>query len=77
MNPLVLRMTLMLAQAPAAQTIAAWAVYGVVICGIIALVILFIQWAGISIPPPIVKALWIVLAVLFFVFAIRLVAGMM
>lgn len=65
---------LLLAQAPAAQTIAAWAIWGVVICGIIGLFLLFLSHSGVKekIPPVFITAAWIVIGVLFFVFAIKL-----
>ncbi len=66
-------MGLLLAQAPAAQTIAVWAIYGVIICGILAALFAFIQWSGVSIPPLFVRLAWIVIAVLFTIFAIKLI----
>lgn len=62
----------LLAQAPAAGAIAQWAIYGIIIVGVIVILLALLQWSGITIPPLFVRIAWIVVAVLFAVFAIKL-----
>lgn len=67
----------LLAQAPAAGAIASWAIWGVVIVGVLAVLFAFIQHSGIAIPPLFVRVFWIVIAVAFAIFAIKLIMSIM
>lgn len=60
-----------------AWSIAQWAIAIIVICGIVAVVVLVTRQMGVTIPPFFVNILWIVLAVVIGVLAVRFLADML
>ena len=65
------------AQAGLAATIGWWAIVLIVIAGIIGIVLVIVRQAGIAIPQFIITILWIILAVIIGVLAIKLILSML
>lgn len=61
----------------AAWSISQWAIAIIVICGIVAVVFLVTRQLGVTIPPFFIQILWIILAVVIGVVAVRFLAGML
>ena len=64
------------AQAGAALTIGHWLVIAIIVAGIIGIALVVARQAGIAIPPFVVTILWIILAVLVGVVAIKFLMGL-
>jgi hypothetical protein len=58
-----------------ALTVAQWAIVIIVIAGIVGIVMVIMRQAGVAIPPFIVTVLWIILAVVVGVVAIKFLVG--
>ena len=65
-----------LAQLVMPNTLVGWALAIVILAGIAGIVIIVVRQTGVTIPPFIVNVLWVLLAVVIGVFAIKLIAGM-
>jgi uncharacterized protein (DUF983 family) len=66
-----------LAQAGLAGTVGYWAIVLIVIAGIIAVVLVILRAAGIQVPSWLVMVLWIILAVVVGVLAVRLILSLL
>lgn len=66
-------MTALLAQQLAGGSIAGWAIWAIVICGVLAILFAFIRYSGVQIPPLLVTVFWIVVAVIICVAGIKII----
>ena len=53
-----------------------WGILIIVVAAVIGIVMIFLRQAGVTIPPFIVQVLWIVLAAVICIAAIKFIAGM-
>lgn len=60
----------------ATWTVADWAIAIIVIFGIVAVVVIFLKQTGTTIPPFIISVLWVLLAVVVCVAAVKFIASM-
>jgi hypothetical protein len=69
-------MGVLIAQA-AAHSIAMWAIWAIVICGVIAILLLFVRHTGVTIPPLLINVVWVIVAVVICVAGIKLIMSIL
>jgi len=67
----------LLAQAVGGYSLIQLAIFIIVVAGVVAIVVVILKQLGVTIPPWLIAILWIVLAVIVGIFAIKVIASML
>lgn len=54
-----------------------WAIFLIIVCGVIGIAVVVIRQTGVTIPPWMIQILWIIVVVVFGIFAIRLLMSLL